>query len=83
MTTEALAPEGATGARVSLAAFYDCFENKDACVFAGYDRFIEVLLRRMTATDLAGKNRPAPVKALVGTHLETMQRDLWLPLPTR
>ena len=33
-----------------MAAFYDCFENKDTCTFAGYG-FIEVLLVRMTAVD--------------------------------
>jgi AcrR family transcriptional regulator len=68
--------EVASRAGVSLAAFYDCFENKEACVFAGYDRFIEVLLARMTAVDLDGKGRPELVHALVGTYLETLQSDL-------
>jgi AcrR family transcriptional regulator len=68
--------EVATGAGVSLAAFYDCFENKDVCVFAGYDRFIEVLLAHMTAVDLEGRDRPELVRALVGTYLETLQSDL-------
>ena len=30
--------EIATRAGVSLGTFYECFENKDACIFAGYDR---------------------------------------------
>ena len=68
--------EIASRAGVSLAAFYDCFENKDACVFAGYDRFIEVLLARMTAVEVEGKNRAALVRKLVGTYLETLQSDL-------
>jgi AcrR family transcriptional regulator len=66
----------ASRAGVSLAAFYDCFENKDACVFAGYDRFIEVLLRRMTALDTAGKDRAALLTAVIGTYVETLQSDL-------
>ena len=31
-------------AGISLATFYGTFGSKDACIFAGYDRFIEVLL---------------------------------------
>ena len=65
----------ATRAGVSLAAFYDCFENKDVCVFAGYDRFIEVLLNRMTAVDTDGKDRAVLVKRLLGTYLDTLQSD--------
>ena len=45
------AGEIAGRAGVSLAAFYDCFEDKEAWVFAGYDRFIEVLLTRMANID--------------------------------
>ena len=65
--TELLAAHGYRGfgageiagrAGVSLAAFYDCFENKDACVFAGYDRFIEVLLERMGSVPLEGRSVP-------------------------
>ena len=36
------AREVAARAGVSLSAFYACFENKDECIFSGYDRFIEV-----------------------------------------
>ncbi len=54
--TELMAAEGyrsigvreiAARARVSAAAFYECFDDKDACVFAAYDRFIEVLLTKV------------------------------------
>src|SRR6478735_2684492 len=68
--------EVATRAGVSLAAFYRCFENKDACLFAGYDRFIEVLLKRMTAIDVGGFDRSAIAHALLGAYLETLQSDL-------
>jgi AcrR family transcriptional regulator len=83
--TELLAARGYRGfgagdvarrAGVSLAAYYDCFENKDACVFAGYERFIEVLLTRMTAVDSDGKTSPAIVEGLLRTYLETLQSDL-------
>jgi AcrR family transcriptional regulator len=83
--TELLAAHGYRGlspgdiasrAGVSLAAFYDCFENKDACVFAGYDRFIEVLLGRMNALDTAGKDRFALFRAVIGTYVATLQSDL-------
>lgn len=68
--------EIASRAGVSLAAFYDCFANKDECIFAGYDRFIEVLLARMTAVELDGMDRPQLVRALIGAYLGTMQSDL-------
>lgn len=55
-TTELMAESGYQGvavrriakrAKVSPAAFYECFPDKDACVFAAYGRFIEVLLNRI------------------------------------
>lgn len=66
----------ASRAGVSLGAFYECFENKDACVFAGYDRFIAVLLGRMTAIEIGDKNRAELVKEILGTYLGTLQSDL-------
>ena len=82
--TELLAARGYRGfgvadianrAGVSLGAFYRCFEGKDACVFAGYDRFIEVLLRRMVAVDTPDDDRPALAGALIAAYLETLQAD--------
>jgi AcrR family transcriptional regulator len=63
-------------AGVSLKTFYACFENKDECVFAGYDRFIEVLLNRMTAVELEGKDRAELTDALIAAYLETLQSDV-------
>lgn len=83
--TELLAARGYRGfgvgdvaarAGVSLAAFYRCFEGKDACVFAGYDRFIEVLLTRMAAVDVPDDDRIALTRALIGAYLETLRQDL-------
>ena len=68
--------EIATRAGVSLAAFYDSFSNKDACIFAGYDRFIEVLLARMTGIDLDGMDRAQATGALIAAYLDTLQSDL-------
>jgi AcrR family transcriptional regulator len=66
----------ATRAGVSLAAFYQCFEGKDACVFAGYDRFIEVLLTRLAAVEIPHDDRPTLTAALIGAYLGTLQQDL-------
>ena len=83
--TELLAARGYRGfgpgdvasrAGVSLGAFYECFANKDECVFAGYDRFIEVLLERMMDVELDGKDRSQLMRALIGAYLETLQSDL-------
>jgi AcrR family transcriptional regulator len=68
--------EIASRAGVSLAAFYACFENKGACIFAGYDRFIEVLLTQMAAIEETGKDRATLVNEIVGTYLGTLESDL-------
>ena len=83
--TELLAAHGYRGfgpaevarrAGVSLAAFYDLFENKEACVFAGYDRFIEVLLTRMAGVGEAQRDRPTLARGIVGAYLGTLASDL-------
>ena len=68
--------EIASRAGVSLEAFYRCFAGKDACIFAGYDRFIDVLLRRMAAVDVPADDRPGLTAALLGAYLDTLQQDL-------
>lgn len=83
--TELLAAQGYRGfgandvarrAGVSLEAFYGCFPNKDECVFAGYERFIGVLLQRMTALRVSGAGRAEIIRDIVGSYLETLQSDL-------
>ncbi|MGK8506520.1 TetR/AcrR family transcriptional regulator [Nocardia asiatica] len=83
--TELLAARGYAGfgpadiakrAGVSLAAFYDAFANKDECVFAGYDRFIQVLLTQLTAARMAGRDRRSIVADALGQYLGTLQNDL-------
>jgi AcrR family transcriptional regulator len=66
----------ASRAGVSLGTFYDCFDSKDACVFAGYDRFIEVLLTKMAAVEVPDDDRHALVGGFLRAYLETLQQDL-------
>jgi AcrR family transcriptional regulator len=84
-TTELLAARGYRGfgigdiasrAGVSLQAFYRCFESKDACVFAGYDRFITVLLQKMVAVEVTPEDRPGYTARLLDAYLATLQEDL-------
>jgi AcrR family transcriptional regulator len=84
-TTELLAARGHRGfgigdiasrAGVSLQAFYTCFESKDACVFAGYDRFITVLLQKMVAVEVTPDDRLGYTAALLDAYLATLQEDL-------
>lgn len=83
--TELMAAHGAPGigsneiarhAGVSLAAFYECFDGKEACALAGYDRFIEVLFHAMNAVDVGSRTRPELVCGLIRAYLETLQSDL-------
>ncbi|WP_051175769.1 TetR/AcrR family transcriptional regulator [Nocardia exalbida] len=83
--TELLAARGYAGfgptdvakrAGVSLAAFYDAFANKDECVFAGYDRFIQVLLTQLTGADIRGRDRRSIVADALGRYLRSLQNDL-------
>ncbi len=82
--TELLAAAGyrGTGVReicahagVSRQAFYDVFADKDECIFAAYDRFIQVLLRRMAVPakehELLGRTRE-----IIASYLDTLQLDL-------
>jgi AcrR family transcriptional regulator len=68
--------EIASRAGVSLEAFYKCFESKEACIFAGYERFIGVLLQRMVAVDGPEGDRVAVTVALLGAYLDALQQDL-------
>ncbi|MGW6376098.1 TetR/AcrR family transcriptional regulator [Rhodococcus sp. NPDC055112] len=62
----------ASRAKVSQVAFYQCFPDKDSCVFAAYDRFIEVLLTRIrqnlptTTTDWGREVVTSVVAAYLG-----------------
>jgi AcrR family transcriptional regulator len=83
--TELLAARGYRGfgigdiasrAGVSLQAFYRCFDSKDDCIFAGYDRFITVLLQKMVAVEVTPDDRPGYTAELLDAYLATLQEDL-------
>ena len=83
--TELLAGRGYRGfsvddiagrAGISLHALYQCFDSKDACVFAGYDRFIEVLLRSMAELTGEVNDQSTLGSELVAAYFATLGRDL-------
>lgn len=65
-----------TRAGLSLSAFYACFESKDACVFAAYDRFIAVLLGRLVGIGGEDLSWRPYVEALIGAYVGTLASDL-------
>ncbi|MDR2281048.1 MAG: TetR/AcrR family transcriptional regulator [Gordonia sp. (in: high G+C Gram-positive bacteria)] len=60
---------------MSRTAFYECFDNLDACADAAYQRFITVLVSTMTerlrATDVSHE-----VPTVILSYLEALQFDL-------
>jgi len=68
--------EIAAHARISRAAFYECFADKDACVFAAYDRFIEVLLGAVAAPLESPVDWPSTVNGVLEAYLATLESDL-------
>jgi AcrR family transcriptional regulator len=83
--TELLAAGGYSGvtigalasrSTVSRTAFYQCFPDKEACAFAAYDRFIEVLLAAL-ARRASEPGGPAElIGAMLDGYFATLQRDL-------
>jgi AcrR family transcriptional regulator len=68
--------EIAARARVSRAAFYECFADKDECVVAAYDRFIGVLIDRVVGALQTTTHWSSTVEVVIGAYLETLQSDL-------
>jgi AcrR family transcriptional regulator len=62
-------------AGVSRAAFYECFADKEACAFAAYDRFIDVLLGRLAASERSDRWDEF-MTGLLGAYLGTLAQDL-------
>lgn len=62
-------------AKVSLAAFYDCYADKDECCFAAYDRFIAVLLDRIAAALDDGDSWEERMASVVRSYLAALDSD--------
>lgn len=68
--------EVAKHAGVSLQTFYAIFPDKESCIFAAYERFIEVLLRRVgEGLDTSGTWHDF-LQAAVESYLGTLAADL-------
>jgi AcrR family transcriptional regulator len=68
--------EIARRARVSRAAFYQCFGSKDDCIFAAYDRFISVLVDRLVAASEGGETWEDTLESVLHAYLGTLADDL-------
>jgi AcrR family transcriptional regulator len=65
----------ATRAGVSLGTFYQCFESKEACVFAGYERFSQVVFNRIAGVSACVGDRSGLVSVVIKTYVETLAED--------
>lgn len=83
--TELLAAHGHKGtsarevcvrAGVSLTAYYEQFTDREAAVFAAYDRFIDVLLNRLVAVDGDGRTWQEYVEAVMAAYFDALSTDL-------
>lgn len=63
-------------ASVSQTAFYARFEDKDACIFAAYRRFITVLTEKLTASVERQDRTIDTIPTFVETYIDALQRDL-------
>lgn len=68
--------EVATRSGVSRSAFYECFADKDACAFAAYDRFIDVLLTALAERAVVAIDWDGVIVGLLEGYLGTLQQDL-------
>ncbi|MET9485266.1 MULTISPECIES: TetR/AcrR family transcriptional regulator [unclassified Nocardia] len=65
----------ATRSGVSRTAFYDCFDSKEACADAAYERFITHLLAEL-GRRLDGSELDREVTAVLHAYFATLQQDL-------
>ncbi len=66
----------ASRSTVSRTAFYECFADKEACAFAAYDRFIEVLLAALAQRASAPGDPDELIGAMLDGYFATLQQDL-------
>ena len=68
--------EIASRARVSRAAFYEVFTDKDECIFAAYDRFIAVLVTKVLGVASDNDSWEATLSSAVKSYLVTLASDV-------
>jgi AcrR family transcriptional regulator len=82
--TELMADRGYAGLRigdlvaragVSRAAFYEHFEDKEACLLAAYDTFAEAVVSAITRGMDPNQPWSAFVDATLGGYVEVLERD--------
>jgi AcrR family transcriptional regulator len=66
----------ASRAKVSRTAFYECFESKEACAFAAYERFIEVFLGAIAEQASRAEDIAGLIGAMLDGYFSTLERDL-------
>ncbi len=67
--------EVARRARVSRAAFYEHFADKQACLFVAYEQYVAVLLENMTAELDEDSGWERFIEKTLYGYLETLQAD--------
>ena len=63
-------------AGVSRSAFYACFNSKEECAFAAYDRFIDVLLAAIARRTAGSPDWDSFIVGLLDGYVSTLARDL-------
>lgn len=62
-------------AGVSRSAFYACFNDKDECIFAAYDRFIEVLITELATRSEGPSTWEELLTSFISAYLDTLEKD--------
>jgi AcrR family transcriptional regulator len=66
----------ASRAKISRTAFYQCFPGKEACAFAAYDRFIEVLLGALAERAREAGDLAELISAFADGYFSVLERDM-------
>ncbi|CAB4692044.1 MAG: TetR family transcriptional regulator [Actinobacteria bacterium] len=64
-----------TRAGLSLTSFYASYSSKEECIFAAYDRFIDLLLTRLLVLDGSGRPWREYVGEVMDTYLGALRAD--------
>ncbi len=83
--TELLAEHGASAvgvreicsrAAASRGAFYECFTDKNDCIFQAYERFISVIEDRLSRVQSAAEAGRTAISTIVSEYLRILEEDL-------